>query len=205
MKAPITALLTLALLTGCSVLPDADPATLYRLPTPASQAPASNPTLASLRLGVASPEANHLFSSNRIVVYPDHNIVNVYEGARWHENAPELVQTRLIGALQQSTLFESVGVDRLPSDLLLLSEIRHFQSEYDQTPPTARIQLDVQLADSQRRPLANQSFTAQARAASVDIPDVVDAFGSASDTLTAELVEWLGGLSARTLNADEGS
>ncbi|WNL40441.1 ABC-type transport auxiliary lipoprotein family protein [Halomonas sp. PAMB 3232] len=191
-----------ALLAGCSVLPKSDPATLYRLPVAASQPPANNPLLGDKRLGVAAPEAGHLFSGNRIVVYPDRNVVNVYEGARWHEDAPALIQTRLIDALSQSGLFEGVSVDRLPSDLLLVSELRHFQSEYDRTPPAARIQLDVQLVDGKRQPIANETLIASARAASVEIPDVVDAFGEASDRLSAALVEWLANLSSDALESE---
>ncbi|UYF98447.1 ABC-type transport auxiliary lipoprotein family protein [Halomonas sp. GD1P12] len=191
-----------ALLAGCSVLPESDPATLYRLPVAASQTPANNPLLGDKRLGVAAPEAGHLFSGNRIVVYPDRNVVNVYEGARWHEDAPALIQTRLIDALSQSGLFEGVSVDRLPSDLLLVSELRHFQSEYDRTPPAARIQLDVQLVDGKRQPIANETLIASARAASVEIPDVVDAFGEASDRLSAALVEWLANLSSDALESE---
>ncbi|WP_447553099.1 ABC-type transport auxiliary lipoprotein family protein [Vreelandella sp. EE22] len=204
MRAPLTTttLATAALLAGCSILPESDPATLYRLPEARSQAPVSNPALSAHRLGIAAPEAGHLIGSNRIVVYPEHNVVNVYEGARWHQDAPELIQMRLVSGLQQSALFDSVGVDRLPADLILLSELRHFQSEYDQPPPEVRVELDVQLADRQRQPLAHRTFTARARSASVEIPDVVDAFGAASDELTMSLVEWLGNLSAQTLDGE---
>lgn len=182
----------LLLSSGCSILPDNEPATLYRLPatdiTPASNA--SNP--ASQRLGIADPEAGHLLSSNRIVVYPERNVVNVYEGARWHEDTPDLLKSRLITGLQQSKLFAGVGSDRLPHDLLLLSELRHFQSDYVTNPPTVKVQLDVQLLSTQNRtPLAAMNFSTSAQASSVEIEDVVDAFGLASDELTEQLTAWL--------------
>tara|TARA_R100001039_G_C1853052_1_gene114197 strand:+ start:2772 stop:3251 length:480 start_codon:yes stop_codon:yes gene_type:complete len=144
------------------------------------------------RLAVAAPQAGHLLSSNRIVVYPEGNVVNVYEAARWQENAPALLQSRLITGLQQSRLFASVGSDSLPSERLLLSELRHFQSDYATHPPTVKVQLDVQLVSTQNRAsIATQSFTTSAQAISTDIPDVVDAFGDASDDLTEQLVNWL--------------
>ncbi|MBT2800070.1 membrane integrity-associated transporter subunit PqiC [Halomonas sp. ISL-56] len=177
---------------GCSILPESEPATLYRLP--ASDLPSavitSNST--SQRLGIANPEAGHLLHSNRIVVYPERNVVNVYEGARWHEDAPNLIKARLIAGIQQSQLFAGVGSDRLPHDLLLLSELRHFQSDYVTNPPTVKVQLDVQLVSPQNRmPLAANNFSTSAQAKSVDITDVVDAFGSASDELTEQLAAWL--------------
>lgn len=191
---PTLALTATALLlgAGCTILPKGEPATLYRLPastqSPTSVASAPLP----LRLGVAAPEAGHLLGSNRIVVYPERNVVNVYEGARWYDDAPDLLQARLISGLQQFQLFSNVGSDRLPSDVLLLSELRHFQSEYDSTPPSINVQLDVQLVGAQnRKPITANSFSTRAQASSVDIPDVVEAFGRASDALTEQLAAWL--------------
>ncbi|TVU87224.1 ABC-type transport auxiliary lipoprotein family protein [Vreelandella titanicae] len=180
--------------SGCSILPESEPATLYRLPSADIQpvTPSSNSLTTRQRLAVAAPQASHLLSSNRIVVYPEGNTVNVYEGARWQENAPDLLQTRLIAGLQQSRLFASVGSDSLPSELLLLSELRHFQSDYVTQPPTVKVQLDIQLVSAQNRTsIATQSFTTSAQASSVTIANVVDAFGSASDELTEQLTAWL--------------
>ncbi|MEA2117596.1 ABC-type transport auxiliary lipoprotein family protein [Halovibrio sp. HP20-50] len=188
------AILSAALLlsSGCSILPDSEPATLYRLPASDLPSVATSSNSASQRLGVAAPEAGHLLSSNRIVVYPERNIVNVYESARWSENAPDLLQARLINGLQQSQLFASVGSDRLPHELLILSELRHFQSEYDNGLPSAKIALDVQLIEAQsRKPLAAHSLSARSQASSVEIADVVEAFGRASDELTEQLANWL--------------
>lgn len=183
--------MALLLSAGCSILPESDAATLYRLP-PAdlvNSAPSSTP---QQRLGIATPGAGYLLSGNRIVVYPEHTVVNVYEGARWHEDTPTLIQNRLVDGLQQSRLFTSVGSDHLPADLLLLSELRHFQSEYQNGQPNAVIQLDVQLVDaSAQTPLAARSFRASETASDAAIPAVIDAFGRASDTLTGQLTAWL--------------
>ncbi|MDQ7731358.1 ABC-type transport auxiliary lipoprotein family protein [Halomonas sp. SpR1] len=183
---------TLLFSTGCSILPESEPATLYRLPTCDLPSAAASSNSANQRLGIAEPEAGHLLSSNRMVVYPERNVVNVYAGARWHEDAPDLIKARLITGLQQSQLFAGVGSDRLPHDLLLLSELRHFESDYVTNPPTVKVQLDVQLVSPENRtPLAANNFSASAQASSVDIAVVVDAFGSASDELTEQLAAWL--------------
>jgi len=188
------ALVSAALLlsSGCSILPESEPATLYRLPSSDIQPVTSDSMTTRQRLAVAAPQAGHLLSSNRIVVYPEGNVVNVYEAARWQENAPALLQSRLITGLQQSRLFASVGSDSLPSERLLLSELRHFQSDYATHPPTVKVQLDVQLVSTQNRAsIATQSFTTSAQAISTDIPEVVNAFGTACDDLTEQLVNWL--------------
>ena len=194
LRIPATILVSAALLlsAGCSILPESEPATLYRLPASDLSSATISSSSASQRLGIADPEAGHLLSSNRIVVYPERNVVNVYEGARWHEDAPDLLKSRLITGLQQSQLFAGVGSDRLPHDLLLLSELRHFQSDYVTNPPTVKVQLDVQLVGTHNRtPLAARNFSTSAQASSVDIADVVDAFGSASNELTEQLAAWL--------------
>ncbi|WFE71803.1 ABC-type transport auxiliary lipoprotein family protein [Halomonas sp. M1] len=196
LRSPLTVVMLATLLLtfgGCSILPESEPATFYRLPasTPSATPEATSSAL-PIRLGIATPEAGHLLSSNRIVVYPERNVVNVYEGSRWHEDAPAMLQARLITGLQQRQLFNSVGSDRLPHDLLLLSELRHFQSEYDTTPPSVKIQLDVQLVGTQdRQPIVANSFSTRTQASSAEIPDVVDAFGQASDVLNEQLATWL--------------
>lgn len=194
---------TLLFSSGCSILPESEPATLYRLPSSDVQpvTPSSDSITTRQRLAVAAPQAGHLLSSNRIVVYPEGNIVNVYEGARWQENAPDLLQSRLIMGLQQSRLFASVGSDSLPSERLLLSELRHFQSDYATHPPTVKVQLDVQLVSTQNRAsIATQSFTTSAQSISTAIPDVVNAFGAASDDLTEQLVNWLANQKEATID-----
>ena len=97
----LSALLTLS---GCSILPEKAPSTLYRLPATTMQSAPATITQPE-RLGIATPEAGHLLSSNRIVVFPEGNVVNVYEGARWHEDAPDMLQAQLIAGLQQQELF----------------------------------------------------------------------------------------------------
>lgn len=177
-------------ISGCSILPESDPATLYRLPDASAGSDPITDTL-PFRLGIATPEAGYLLSSNRIVVFPEGNVVNVYEGVRWHEDAPDMLQAQLITGLQQRDLFANVGSDRLPHDLQLLSELRHFQSEYDDTPPSVNLQLDAQLLGTDQTPLASTSFAIRERASSADIPDVVNAFGQATDRLTEQLASWL--------------
>lgn len=185
-------------LGGCTLLPEREPATHYRLPSATLShqttisSDATIPPSIPLQLGIASPEADHLLSSNRIVVYPARHLVNVYEGARWHENTPDMLQARLIEGLQQRQLFKGVNSDRLPHDLLLLSELRHFQSEYDTQPPSVHIQLDVQLVHGvDYRPISTKSLTHRVTASSTALTDVVDAFGQASDALTEALAHWL--------------
>lgn len=203
LRSTAIALVSAALLlsSGCSILPESKPATLYRLPSSDIQPVTSDSMTTRQRLAVAAPQAGHLLSSNRILVYPEGNIVNVYEGARWQENASALLQSRLITGLQQSRLFASVGSDSLPSELLLLSELRHFQSDYATRPPTVKVQLDVQLVSTQNHAsIATQSFTTSAQPISTDIPDVVDAFGAASDELTEQLVNWLANQQEATID-----
>ncbi|XKH61506.1 ABC-type transport auxiliary lipoprotein family protein [Halomonas sediminis] len=188
---PLLACITVLAVSGCTVLPEQESLTLYRLPASSiGEAPSS---LGAVTLGVETPEAGRLLGSERIVVFPEPLVVSVYEGAHWHDDAPVLVQQRLIEALQESGLFASVSSGKLPTDYTLLSELRSFQSEYIQGHPEARLQLDVKLLDANRQPVASRSLSANARAESVEIPQVVAAFGEAGDELSRKLISWLHG------------
>ena len=52
-------------LSGCSILPEKAPSTLYRLPATTMQSDPATITQPE-RLAIATPEAGHLLSSNRI-------------------------------------------------------------------------------------------------------------------------------------------
>ncbi|WP_346798323.1 ABC-type transport auxiliary lipoprotein family protein [Halomonas sp. Bachu 37] len=176
--------------SSCTLLPEKEAITLYTLPAAPIPSQTQSPSTASLV--VATPEADRLLDSERIVVAPEPNVINIYGGARWHATAPIMVRERLIKALQQSELFTTVNSDRLPGDLALISELRRFQSEYTQDVTQAVIELDTQLRDPRsNRRLASRQFSATAIAENEEIPSVVAAFGEAGDQLSLAVVEWL--------------
>ncbi|WP_043309813.1 ABC-type transport auxiliary lipoprotein family protein [Pseudomonas sp. ML96] len=182
-----------SLLGACSLLPEAQVIDTYLLPPSTLASPASGAPLA-LTLSVARPQASQAIDSTRIAVVPEGSRISSYKGARWADPAPSLLRDRLLDVLRSDGRFPALVSDeqQLHSDLELLGNLQSFQSEYRDGQPYAVIHLDVQLVDSNsRRILASQRFAVSQRSADVQVASLVSAFGTASDTLASELIDWL--------------
>lgn len=186
----------LATLAGCSVLPQAEPLRVFLLPSQATEAPAAPvapvaPLERSLR--ITTPQASRILASERIAVIPQGNQISAYQGARWSDTAPALLRDRLIEAFQRDGRLAEVSSEdaNLPADLVLYSDLRAFQSEYRDGQPHAVIRLDARLVDRQtRRTLANRRFEARQASAGTAVEQVVEAFGTAGDALSGEVLKW---------------
>lgn len=87
---PLLLLAGFVLVGGCSILPKADPADVYRLP--ATQAPASAGTAVNWSLRLASPQASEVLNSPKIAVIPQGNLFSSYAASRWSDPAPVLLR-----------------------------------------------------------------------------------------------------------------
>ncbi len=182
----------LSLLSACSILPKTEPSTIYQLPAaPAANASAGTPVSWSLR--VAKPQATMVLDSPRIAVVPQGSVISNYQGARWGDNGPVLLRNRLLDGFQADGRVQQVSSDeaQLQADVVLVSDLRAFQSEYRDGQVMVVVRLDVQLVNSaSRKILAARRFDVQQPASSAQVGDVVRAFGQAGDALSAQLVPW---------------
>jgi cholesterol transport system auxiliary component len=193
MKLPFRPLagLAFALLSACSVLPKAESPDIYRLPEtplPRGQAPAVN-----WSLRVDTPQAERMVDSPRITVLPQGNVVSVYQGARWSDNGTTLLRNRLIDAFHDDGRIGALSSDdsSLQADYSLAGDLRAFQSEYQGNQPVVVIRFDARLVQNNGlRIVATRRFEVSQPAAGTTVPQVVAAFGQASDTLAAQLVAW---------------
>nr|WP_198980063.1 ABC-type transport auxiliary lipoprotein family protein [Herbaspirillum sp. ASV7] len=180
-------------LAACSILPKADPQTVYRLP-PASTSAAANTGSSDPRaLRIATPYASRSLDSERILVLPEGDVVKSYAGARWSDPAPVLVRERLLEAFQADGRFGSLSGDQsnIAASIELAGSLLAFQSEYRNGVPTIVIVYDARMIDTAtRRQLAAQRFSVTQAVAGSQLPEVVSAFGRASDRLAAEVVAW---------------
>jgi len=185
--------LGLSLLSACSILPKSEPSSVYLLPAaPAVANTAVTPVDWSLR--VAKPQANLVLDSPRIAVVPEGSVISNYQGARWSDNGPVLLRDRLLDGFQADGRIRELSSDeaQLQADLVLVSDLRAFQSEYHNGQVKVVIRLDVQLVQaSSRKILAARRFDIQQPASSSAVADVVAAFGQASNSLSAQLVPWV--------------
>lgn len=189
----IVTICVLSVVGACSILPEAQVRDSYRLPVSRLPSPAAQPVPVDGSLQVATPDSGHLLDSQRILVIRHDNQINVYKGAQWSEPAPVLVRDRILDAFRTDGRIKSVTNDAtsVTSDIELHSDLRSFQVEYRESRPIVQVQLDASLvATAVRRIVATHSFSIELPAKGEQVPDIVEAFGAATDQLAQKVVDW---------------
>ena len=168
---------------------------IYRLAQVAAEqgeATAAGPP-AELALTVARPRASTALETDRIAVSPAPRRFDYYSEVRWAEPAPLMLQQNLVAALESSGAFAGVfaAPARVPSELMLDVELRHFEAVADLkgATPEVFVQLQASLVDV-RRAMRLASFVSEARvAAGANRRDaIVAAFEEASARVVTDVV-----------------
>lgn len=181
------------LLGGCSILPRSEAPNVYLLPSTAMVAAAHQPVLQE-SLRIVTPEAARTLDSTRIAVLPQDNVITTYQGARWSDPAPRLLRDQLVDAFRADGRMAAVSSDdaQLQADMELRGDLRAFQSEYVQGVPVVVIRYDAQLVRGRSQKIvATRRFDIREPVAGKDVPQVVDAFGRATDQLAAQVISWV--------------
>ncbi|MDR6582876.1 ABC transporter [Herbaspirillum sp. BH-1] len=186
-------------LTACSILPKADPLAVYRLPAPTVATPASTSNSAGpyRALRIVTPSANRSVDSERILVLPEGDMIKSYAGVRWSDPAPQLLRDRLLEAFQADGRFPQLSGDNanIAAEVELNGVLAAFQTEYRNGVPQVVIVYDARLVDTTtRQQLAARRFAVVQPVAGSKVPEVVTAFGAASERLAAEVVGWAAGV-----------
>jgi cholesterol transport system auxiliary component len=190
---PLRALVPFAILVlaACSVLPKAETPNIYLLP--ATPLPASTASPTNLALRVAAPSTPRTLEGTRVAVVPETNVITAYKGSRWSDNVPSLLRDRILDAFRDDGRIARLSTDEgnLHADLELGGDLRAFQSEYRDGAPVVVIRYDARLVDARTEYiLATRTFTITQPASGKEIPQVIVAFGQASDALSAQMVAW---------------
>lgn len=194
MKAPLRLLgysALAALLGACSILPRAETPDVYLLPVQ-QQPPRATPAV-DWSLRVLAPRASQVLDSNRIAVQPRGDLLSVYKGARWADTTPPLLRDRLLDAFRADGRIQALSSDEvsLQADLELGGDLRAFQGEYRDKGVEAVVILEARLVRSAtQRIIATRRFEVRQPAAGEKVPEVVTAFGQATDRLATEVVGW---------------
>jgi cholesterol transport system auxiliary component len=181
----------IALLTACSVLPKPESPDIYRLP--ATPLPHANAQPVGWSLRIDTPMAERMIDSSRIAVLPQGDVISVYKGARWSDTATTLLRNRQIDAFRDDGRIAALSSDdsSLQADYSLAGDLRAFQSEYQGAQPVVVIRFDARLVQNKGlRIVATHRFEITKPAAGTAVPQVVVAFGQASDALATQLVAW---------------
>ena len=186
-------------LAACSILPAQTPVDTYVLPGTQWQraTPTGNAANTGPALRIARPVAHGVLASKRIVVMPQADRQQVYQGAVWSDPAPHMLRHRLLDAFLADGRLPWVDTDESPGaqvDYLLTSQLRSFHSSYQNGSPVAVIRIDAQIVNTRsNRIIASRSFITEQAAASKAVRDVVQARGQASDLVAREMATWAAG------------
>jgi len=181
----------IALLGACSILPKAESPDIYRLPS--TPLPRDSTAAVNWSLRVDTPNAERMIDSSRIAVLPQGDVVSVYQGARWSDTATTLLRNRIVDAFRDNGRIAGLSSDEtsLQADYSLSGDLRSFQSVYENGQPVVVIRLDARLVKNNGLSIvASHRFDITQPVGGTSVPQVVAAFGQASDALAAQLVSW---------------
>ena len=180
------------LLAGCAAI--GGPKTEVKVYAPASSVTV-DPAWPMLdwHLTVATSAANQMLDSSRIAVRPTPDRFQVYKGAAWADDAPELLQTALIEGFEDAGKLAAVGRFGGGSrgDAGLMVEVRTFETVYTDGRPEAVIEVQARLIRfGGGGTIASKRFRHAVPGATPEVDDMVAAFGEAMSALTTDLVGW---------------
>lgn len=190
LAAAASAMLSLA---GCLSVGDSPNVTVH---SPRLSVPAQDewPTV-SWPLVVIKPLASDALDSTRIAVRPQPGTLQVYKGAVWSDPVPDLLQTQLVRAFEDSGRIIAVGrqASGMRGDFALLLDIRQFESVYADPAQAPAATIEVQaklLAHPSSRVLASKTFRVAVPASDAKVPAVMAAFDGAMTQAIGEIVGW---------------
>jgi len=176
---------------GCVSLPTREPVQLF--------APETGPlTIADApsvhwQLVVARPLSDPALDSPRIAVRPQPGELQSYRGARWTAPAPDVVETALIRAFQDSRKIVAVGRagDALRADYVLQLDLRAFEAVMVNDAAQVHVAVYATLLHAgSRQVVAGELFEHRSTASGGAMADVVAAFGAALGVVVPELASW---------------
>jgi cholesterol transport system auxiliary component len=203
LRAGITAALLACapLLSGCSVpLPGSgERAQLYVL-TPKSTYP-EDLVHVNWQLLVEKTTSPAALDTPRIAVAYSPIEIDYFARANWTDRAPEMVQRLIVESFENSGRIVAVGSDAigLRSNLLLKTELREFQAEYDGKtigvgggePPEIRVRMSAKLVRMPQRVIvASMNFENIVKAEKNSMEAIVTAFDDALGKTIKYIVVW---------------
>jgi cholesterol transport system auxiliary component len=183
----------LTLLGACSILPQAEPSDVYRLPAAPAPASAGPAAIQSWSLRLNKLQASEALNRPSIAVIPQGDVISSYKGSRWSDPAPVLLRNRLLDGFQRDGRVTLLSTDdsNFQADLELGGSLQAFQTEYQGAQASVVVRVDALLVRGyDQRILASRRFEERQPLSAVQVPAVVAGFGKASDRLTAKVVAW---------------
>jgi len=183
-------LVGLAILAGCTVLPESE---AVQLLDPQLSAPEATGEPVAWTLKVARPEADPARDSARVLVRTDQGQLQVHSSARWVAAAPELFRTQLLRYLRDGDMFAQVTAGAGGMDRTLALDLRRFElAESGADPLEADIRIEARLYDSRTSTLlARRLFQVRQVVDSAQPEQVLAGFEAALGEIIPSLAGWL--------------
>ncbi len=141
---------------------------------------------------VSEPVGLQPMEADRIIVRERGGSLSFLGGGQWADRLPRLVQTRIIQSLENTGRLRSVSRpgDKVPSDYLLVSEIREF--DIDSGSGEAVVDLSAKLiAEGSGRVVNARVFTARVPVPKVDPQTAATGLDAALSQVLGDLVRWV--------------
>lgn len=181
-------------LGGCvSLLPEADPVTLYQL-NPPRPSPTAGVFATPVNIILSPIDFTRTASGDRITAINGGELLPI-GGARWAAPAQILFEESLINAFDGAPSLEVAarGGSR-SADMTLRVEVRTFEAQYrngEDAPPTIVVEARGLLNDlSGNRNGGQQVFQAEVQASENRVGSIVEAFNSATGRVQSQIVRW---------------
>ena len=196
---PIAIAVALPVLLGAcgtlSALGDATtPSDIYELSTP-TDLPLRQGRPQARDIIVEVPNTGGALATDRIMIRPAPLQAQYLPDVRWSDDAPVMLQTLMLRALNRTGAFEYVGRRPLGpgGDFAIVTELVDFEAVLGPDEDSARVEVRMIVRIVRERDvriIASRSFAASANAPSLDDADLVEAFDSATATVISEFAEW---------------
>lgn len=189
-------------LAGCAKLLTEPPRPLYRLTAP-TDFPATLRHV-PVQLVVATPFAPGALDTQRIALARSPVSLDYLADGDWTDRAPNLLQTALIEAFENSHAVAGVGPQALSlrADFVIESDLRHFEVVYAAQPgdsqaaaaegkPVVAVALALKLVKiPEHKILAQTLVSAREPAAANATPQIAAAFNIAVSNIAKQVVGW---------------
>ncbi len=143
---------------------------------------------------IQRPIADQMRDSDRVLVRRTPSRLQVYGGAAWLDNVPEMLQSMTIKAFGDTEKFGGVGrAGGMRTRYNLAMEIRRFEA-VDDDRPDLRVELVIQASLIHQRTssaVASRTFRHDAVSSGKSLDPLIEAFERALNELMTELVGWV--------------
>lgn len=140
-------------------------------------------------LAIAEPNADGPLDSERIVIRTGPDQLAYLAGAKWADNLPALLQSKIIASFENARLMKSVVRPGGASDYSLHVDVRRF--EVNVTDNVARIEMSARIvSDRTGRPVAAKVFSATTPADRTADGKAAEALDAALANVLRQMVSW---------------